>query len=206
MSLRKVWRSRPWKPPDKDTIDVFHQAAIDGDRETLQSMMDTAGHFGISALLESRNSAGWTALMWAAWHNKVPAMRALVEASACVNAADRYGQSALSLAAENSNGAQERAVSLLLDSGALQLCGYEGKTPAEWADETGNFKIATLLRKAPTRHARWMAAEQRLALGKLLLSRLGRHTALHTFSNEDLFGEIAQWLPYCTRVNRYAPP
>lgn len=64
-------------------------------------------------------------------------MRALIEAGACVNAADRYGQSALSLAAENSNGAQEQAVSLLLDHGSdPSACGYEGKTPAEWAEET----------------------------------------------------------------------
>lgn len=64
-------------------------------------------------------------------------MRTLVEAGVCVNAADRYGQSALSLAAENSNGAQEQAVSLLLESGAdPSVCGYEGKTPAEWAEET----------------------------------------------------------------------
>ena len=117
--------------------------------------------------------------MWAAWHNQVPAMRVLVQAGANINAADRYGQSALSLAAENSNGAQEQAVSLLLDYGAdASACGYEGKTAAEWAEETvrillyiarcfmdvkmtlpqGNIKAAQLLHNAPTRHARWMAA------------------------------------------------
>jgi ankyrin repeat protein len=87
--------------------------------------------------------------MWAAWHNEVPAMRALVEAGAKVDATDRYGQSALSLAAENSNGAQEQAISLLLDSGAdPSVCGYEGKTPAEWAEETVRCDIAALASSA----------------------------------------------------------
>ena len=96
----------------------------------------------MSLYLESRNSAGWTPLMWAAWHNQVPAMRVLVQAGANINAADRYGQSALSLAAENSNGAQEQAVSLLLDYGAdASACGYEGKTAAEWAEETVRISL-----------------------------------------------------------------
>lgn len=116
---------------------VHAQAAIDGDQKRLLELLSTKGQFRSNLLLESRNSAGWTALMWAAWHNKVPAMRTLVEAGAMVNATDRYGQTALSLAAENSNGAQELAVSLLLDSGAdPSVCGYEGKTPAEWAAKT----------------------------------------------------------------------
>ena len=193
----RAWLARPWRPVDRETIDAFHKAAVDGDSERIGQMLEEAGRFGAAALLESRNSAGWTSLMWAAWHNQVPVMRRLVEAKCNVNAADRYGQSALSLAAENCNGAQEIAVSVLLAAGADPLQrGYEGKTPAQWAEETGNPRVAALIRRAPTFAGRWMAAEQRLALAKLLHPRLARRTPLHALVNRDVIEEIARHLPF----------
>ena len=70
---------------------------------------------------------------------------------------------------ESTSSAQEAAVSLLLDAGAdTTQTGYEGKTAAEWAEESGNPRLAAQIRRAPTRRGRWMAAEQRLAMATLL--------------------------------------
>ena len=64
---------------------------------------------------------------------------------------------------------------MLLAAGADPLQrGYEGKTPAQWAEETGNPRVAALIRRAPTFAGRWMAAEQRLAAEAL---RVARRTA-----------------------------
>jgi len=74
----RAWLARPWRPVDRETIDAFHKAAVDGDSERIGQMLEEAGRFGAAALLESRNSAGCTSLMWAAWDNQVPVMRRLV--------------------------------------------------------------------------------------------------------------------------------
>jgi hypothetical protein len=127
-------------------------------------------------------------------------MRRLVQAKCNVNASDRYGQSALSLAAESSSSSQEAAISLLLDTGAdTTQKGYEGKTPAEWAEETGNPVLAAHIRRAPTLRGRWMAAEQRLAMAKLLQRRLGRRSPLYPLVNRDVMEVVARWMPYTRR-------
>jgi hypothetical protein len=63
-----LWWSRP---ADRPTIDAFHKAAVDGDAELVGRMLDDVGRFSAHALLESRNSAGWTPLMWASWQAQV---------------------------------------------------------------------------------------------------------------------------------------
>lgn len=72
--VRQAWLARPWAGAgrvDRPTIDAFHKAAVDGDAELVGRMLDDAGRSGVSVLLESRNSAGWTPLMWASWHAQV---------------------------------------------------------------------------------------------------------------------------------------
>ena len=71
----RVWLARPWGVGrvDRAMIDCFHKAAVDGDSELVARMLHDVGRFGVPTLLESRNSAGWTPLMWAAWHAKVRA-------------------------------------------------------------------------------------------------------------------------------------
>ncbi len=131
---------------------------------------------------------------------QVPVIRRLVQAKCNVNASDRYGQSALSLAAESTSSSQEAAVTLLLDAGAdTTQKGYEGKTPAEWAEETGNPRLAAHIRRAPTSQGRWMAAEQRLAMAKLLQQRLGRRSPLYPVVNRDVMEVVARWMPYTRR-------
>lgn len=200
--LGKAWLARPWGGGrvDRATVDAFHKATVDGDSDALARMLDEAGQAGTPMLLESRNSAGWTPLMWASWHAQVPVMRRLVQAKCNVNASDRYGQSALSLAAESMSNSQEAAVTLLLDAGAdITQKGYEGKTPAEWAEETGNPRLAAHIRRAPTRRGRWMAAEQRLSMAKLLQPRLGRRSPLYPVVNRDVMEVVARWMPYTRR-------
>ena len=101
MELGRAWLARPWAATriDRKQIEAFHKAAVDGDSELVGRMLEEAGRGGAAVLLESRNSAGWTPLMWASWHAKVGVMRLLVQGQSNVNASDRYGQSALSLAA-----------------------------------------------------------------------------------------------------------
>eukprot|EP01043_Picozoa_sp_COSAG02_P021074 COSAG02_NODE_1059_length_14871_cov_5.877208_6_plen_549_part_00 len=231
--MSRAWLARPWGAgrTDRATIDRFHKAAVDGDSELVGRMLDDAGRFGVPVLLESRNSAGWTPLMWASWHAQVrpaaapllgrravlssrnafhsgslravvqvPVIRRLVQSKCNVNASDRYGQSALSLAAESTSSSQEAAVTLLLDAGAdTTQKGYEGKTPAEWAEETGNPRLAAHIRRAPTSRGRWMAAEQRLAMAKLLQQRLGRRSPLYPVVNRDVMEVVARWMPYTRR-------
>lgn len=71
--VSRAWLARPWGAGrvDRTTIDSFHKAAIDGDSELVARMLIEVGRFGTATLLESRNSAGWTPLMWASWHAKV---------------------------------------------------------------------------------------------------------------------------------------
>ena len=103
VELGRAWLARPWAATriHRKQIDAFHKATVDGDSELVGRMLEEAGRGGAAVLLESRNSAGWTPLMWASWHAKVGVMRLLVQGRCNVNASDRYGQSALSLAAGN---------------------------------------------------------------------------------------------------------
>ena len=48
----RAWLARPWRPVDRETIDAFHKAAVDGDSERIGQMLEEAGRFGAAALLE----------------------------------------------------------------------------------------------------------------------------------------------------------
>jgi ankyrin repeat protein len=128
----------------QDAQSRLWDAAIAGD--TLAIRQAVADGAKIDSLDTRRNPNGRMALNWAAWHNRVPAIRLLLSLGAPIEAVNRTGFSALNHAAEA--GSLEAARALLeagADPGHANQAGF---TPAMTAREQGNVEVAVLVEAA----------------------------------------------------------
>ncbi|MDR2015866.1 MAG: ankyrin repeat domain-containing protein [Azoarcus sp.] len=95
---------------------------------------------------------GWTALHYAAFEGKLPAVERLLAAGANINALSPNLSDALMLAARN--GHIDIVRRLLQTPIDLDRRNDRGMTAEEWARSKGNTKIADLIAEARTRTAR----------------------------------------------------
>lgn len=122
-------------------------SAISGDTVALVQALD-AGAAPDSLDIRS-NPNGRRALNWAAWYNRVPAIRILVARGATVNSSNLTGFSPLHHAAEAGSLEAARA---LLAAGAdpLRLTG-EAETPGQVARRKGFTALADTIEAAARR-------------------------------------------------------
>ncbi len=98
----------------------------------------------IDSLDTRANPNGRRALNWAAWYNRVPAIRFLLAHGASLEARNRTGFTALHHAAEA--GAMEAAEALLAAGADPEAANYVGRRPAETAMDKGKVDVAAVLR------------------------------------------------------------
>jgi len=128
----------------QDAQSRLWDAAIAGDTLALrQAVVDGAK---IDSLDARRNPNGRLALNWAAWYDRVPAIRMLIALGAPLEAENRTGFTPLHHAAEAGSLEAARA---LLEAGADPTHPNKaGYTPAQTARERGNAEVAELLEAA----------------------------------------------------------
>jgi ankyrin repeat protein len=128
----------------QDAQSRLWDAAIAGDTLAIrQAVVDGAK---IDSLDARRNPNGRLALNWAAWYDRVPAIRLLIALGAPLEAENRTGFTPLHHAAEA--GSLE-ATRVLLEAGAdPSHPNKAGYTPARTARELGNEDVAELLEAA----------------------------------------------------------
>ena len=127
--------------------DRLWDAAIAGD--TLGIAEAIGAGAAIDSLDTRRNPNGRRALNWAAWYDRMAAVRLLVARGAAVNLANRTGNTPLHHAAEN--GAIEAARALLAAGADPFRRNGEGQTPTEVARSRGHERVAALLEAAQVR-------------------------------------------------------
>jgi hypothetical protein len=128
----------------QDAQSRLWDAAIAGD--TLGIRQAVAEGAKIDSLDARRNPNGRLALNWAAWHDRVPAIRLLISLGAPLEAENRTGFTPLHHAAEA--GSLEAARTLLEAGADPAHPNKAGYSPAETARERGNVEIAELLEAA----------------------------------------------------------
>ena len=93
--------------------------------------------------VESKDSSGWTPLLWAAWNGNEEIIQLLLDKGADIESKDSSGLTPLSWAAEKGH---KEIVQLLLDRGAnIESKNSFGWTPLLWAAWNGNKEIIQLL-------------------------------------------------------------
>ncbi len=128
----------------QDAQSSLWDAAISGDTTVIVSALTDGAK--IDSLDTRRNPNGRLALNWAAWNNRVPALRLLLSRGANINATNRTGFTALHHAAEA--GATE-ALRFLLEQGAdWTIPSSEGVYPVDTARQHGNILAVELLEAA----------------------------------------------------------
>jgi uncharacterized protein len=98
----------------------------------------------IDSLDTRTNPNGRRALNWAAWYNRVPAIRFLLAHGASLEARNRTGFTALHHAAEA--GSMEAAEALLEAGADPDAANYAGLKPAQTAMDKGHVDMAGFLR------------------------------------------------------------
>jgi ankyrin repeat protein len=132
-----------------DAQAALWEGAIHGDTAAMAAALQRGAV--IDSLDTRTNPNGRRALNWAAWYNRVPAIRFLLAHGASLEARNRTGFTALHHAAEA--GSMD-AVEALLAAGADPECRNDlGRQPAETAINKGNVDVAAVLR-ARIRRAR----------------------------------------------------
>ncbi|HUP89124.1 MAG TPA: ankyrin repeat domain-containing protein [Longimicrobiales bacterium] len=123
----------------------FWDASISGDTAVLhKAVLDGAV---VDSLDQRRSPNGRRALNWAAFNNRVDAIKLLLSLKAPIDGVNVTGFTALHHAAES--GSLE-AAKALLDAGAnTMLAAANGMTAAEVARARGNDQIAALIEAAP---------------------------------------------------------
>lgn len=125
--------------------DQLWDAAMQGDTAALA---DALAHGAAIDSIDTRvNPNGRRALNWAAWYNRVAAIRFLVAHGAHVNLANWTGFTPLHHAAEHGS---VDAARVLLELGADRtLANQEGQRPIDVARERGQLEVLLLLNSAP---------------------------------------------------------
>ena len=122
-------------------------AAMSGDTVAIARALTDGAK--VDSLDLRRNPNGRRALNWAAWYDRVPAIRLLVARGATIDAANHTGFTPLHHAAENGSAA---AATALLEAGAdPAMPNGQGLLPADVARERAHFEIALELTAAAGR-------------------------------------------------------
>ena len=125
----------------QDVQSRFWDASITGDTAAVREAAN--GGARIDSLDTRTNRNGRRALNWAAWHNRVDAVKLLLELKAPIEAENLTGFTALHHAAENGS---IDVVRVLLAAGANpDHVNLAGKKPADTAREQGHSEVAALL-------------------------------------------------------------
>ena len=125
-----------------DVQAALWEGAIQGDTAAMAVALQQGA--AIDSLDTRTNPNGRRALNWAAWYNRVPAIRFLLAHGASLEARNRTGFTALHHAAEaGSMDAVEALLAAGADPGAPN---YLGRRPAETAMDKGNVDVAAVLR------------------------------------------------------------
>lgn len=112
-------------------------AAMDGDKTALQSLLDHKADVNAPQL------DGATAIQWAAYHDDLAMADLLIASHANLKAANREGATALSLAALNGSAPM---IAKLLKAGAdANEKGPHGETALMFASRNGNVEAITML-------------------------------------------------------------
>jgi ankyrin repeat protein len=119
-------------------------AAMAGDTAAIRAAIHEGAK--IDSLDTRRNANGRFALNWAAWYNRVDAVKLLLELKAALEAVNRTGFTALHHAAES--GSLDVARVLLAAGADPDHTNDMGFTPAFTATERGHPEIAQLLDEA----------------------------------------------------------
>lgn len=120
-------------------VEEFCAAAKRNDTAALQSLLDANG----PVLINSSDSAGDTALIWASWYGNLEAMKLLLDYGADINLRGVRGKTALVWAAE---AGRKEAVSYLLDRGADgSIKDNDGKSPLDIARERGHKDVVDVI-------------------------------------------------------------
>ena len=133
----------------QDAQSRLWDAAIAGD--TLAIRQAVADGAKVDSLDVRRNPNGRLALNWAAWYDRVSAVRTLLALGAPIEAENRTGFSALHHAAEAGSLAAAR---VLLEAGADPTHPNRvGRLPAETARAEGHEEVAALVEEAAAARA-----------------------------------------------------
>jgi ankyrin repeat protein len=124
--------------------DRLWDASMSGDVAAIQQAVADGAALDKIDFRTSRN--GRLALNWAAWYNHVPAIEALLELGAPLEAENITGYSALHHAAES--GSFEGAVALLAAGADPNHANGEGRIPSWTARNRGNPEIGELIENA----------------------------------------------------------
>lgn len=124
---------------------IFWDSAMQGDTVAMAAALQQGAL--VDSLDTRQNYNGRRALNWAAWYNRVPAIRFLLTHGASLEARNRTGFTALHHAAEA--GSLEAAQALLAAGADPQAANAAGVRPAETAMKRGHEQIAALLRGTP---------------------------------------------------------
>ncbi len=129
----------------QDAQSRLWDAAIAGDTAAIRKAVADGAR--VDSLDTRTNRNGRYALNWAAWYNRVDAVKLLIALKASLEAENNTGFTALSHAAEH--GSLE-AARILLDGGAdPDHANQSGNTPQVIAEARGHTALATLLEAAP---------------------------------------------------------
>ncbi len=129
----------------QDAQSRLWDAAIAGDTAAIRKAVADGAR--VDSLDTRTNRNGRYALNWAAWYNRVDAVKLLIALKASLEAENNTGFTALSHAAEH--GSLE-AARILLDAGAdPDHANQSGNTPQVIAEARGYTALATLLEAAP---------------------------------------------------------
>ncbi|PSC75657.1 serine threonine-phosphatase 6 regulatory ankyrin repeat subunit A [Micractinium conductrix] len=160
-------------------------AALKGHQPCVDALLAHCAATGIN-WLEQRlyDGDGWTPLMAAAVGGRTSIVLKLLaaagqDAPAMVQAANKYGQNAVHVAARKAGPSLLRC---LVDAGgaaSLFAADAEGKVPADIAQRNGNGCALRLLADAGSAEKRHLAARQRATQPTAERSRAGDHTHRH---------------------------
>lgn len=138
--------------PDRQVRDpqaALWDAAIAGDTAAMAAALRRGAD--VDSLDTRTNPNGRRALNWAAWYNRVPAIRFLLAHGAHREARNITGFTALHHAAEA--GSLEAAEALLAAGADPDAANNEGRRPAETALAKGHGVVAVLLESRSRRDA-----------------------------------------------------
>jgi ankyrin repeat protein len=125
-----------------DAQAALWEGAIQGDTAAMAVALQQGA--AIDSLDTRTNPNGRRALNWAAWYNRVPAIRFLLAHGASLEARNRTGFTALHHAAEA--GSMDAVEALLAAGADPEAPNYLGRQPAETAISKGNVDVAAVLR------------------------------------------------------------
>ncbi|MEZ0259812.1 MAG: ankyrin repeat domain-containing protein [Alphaproteobacteria bacterium] len=146
-------------------IEEFCAAAKRNDTAALQLTLDMQGSY----IANSADSAGDTALTWAAWYGHVESMALLLDYGADINLKGVRGRTALAWAVE---GNKKEAVALLMSRGAdINVKDDDGKTPLQSARDKGFTEIGDLIEGVTAAQKAEIRRKQEEEAGKTLAAQ-----------------------------------